>query len=224
VERVEHPGLGLPVYLQADNRLGENALVILRVGFEDLDELARIIPPHLHYRVEHEVDRVPLAVYPHPGRVHEERHVVCDDLYHGVGGLPPVLIELRVVHPDFGLAGRPLFRERPVTHGRPVHVDWGTVRQVLGGDPGVVLPHELLDLRHLILCQLLTNASNDPIKKLVLDQHRYAPPWFPYPTMVPNVAARRVHFGKLSCPRQTERRRRGTLELGSKPRTDLEAA
>ena len=80
MERLQYPGLGLPVYLQVYDRLVENALVILRIGFEDLDEHACIIPPHLHYGVEHEVDRVPFAVYRHPGRVHEERHVVRDDL------------------------------------------------------------------------------------------------------------------------------------------------
>jgi hypothetical protein len=126
--------------------------------------------------MEHDVDRVTLAVDRHPRRIHEERHVVVDDLDHGVSRLPAVLVEERVVNPDLGRPGRPLPGEAPVGYGRSVDVDWRAVGQVLQGDPGVVLAHEFLDLRCLILGQLLPNAINDLVEKLILNQHRYAPP------------------------------------------------
>ncbi len=174
-EPVQDLGLGLAVYLHVDHRLGDGVLVV-GVRGQDLQEPALFVAPHLYHGVDHEVDRVALAVYLHPGGVHEEGHVVVDDLDDGVGGLPAVLLELRVVDPDLPLAGLPLAREVPVGHRRPVHVDGGAVLQVLGVDPAVVLARELLCLRRLILWQLLPDPVYDPVEKLVLNQHRHTPP------------------------------------------------
>src|SRR5436190_16645678 len=61
-----------------------------------------------------------------------------------------------------------------------VDVELAAVDQVLGRDPAVVLAHELLDLRRLVVPQLLAHARADVLDERRLDllglqRHRFPP-------------------------------------------------
>ena len=169
----EHRWLRLAIHLDVDHRLRDGVFVV-SVGGEDLDQAALVVAAHLHEGVQDHVYGVALAVYLHPRRIHEEGHVVVDHLHHGVGRLPAVLLEDGVVDPDLRLPRLALTREVPVGDGGPVGVYGGAVFEVVRVHPAVVLAHELLDLRCLILRHLLPYARHDLVQKLVLYQHQHA--------------------------------------------------
>ena len=100
------------------------------------------IAPDLHHRVDDEVDPVAEPPEFHRHRVDDERHVVGDDLDQRVRRLPPVLLEVRVVDPHLRLAGGPLLGQVLMRYGGAVQVQWITVREILGGNPLVVLANE----------------------------------------------------------------------------------
>jgi hypothetical protein len=77
--------------------------------------------------------------------------------------LPPVDLELRVEDADLALAGCAVAAEVQVRERRAVEVDRGLARQVLRGDPAVVLADELLRLFRVRLGQVLMKPSTDAV-------------------------------------------------------------
>ena len=129
--------------LGVEDRLGDRVDRVA-VGLEHLGDVTVRLAPDPDHRVDHQMDRVALARELHRHRVDDERHVVGDDLDHGVRRLPAVLLEVRVVDAHLRLAGRALLGEVPVRDRRPVQVERVAIGQVLGGHPVVVLAHERL--------------------------------------------------------------------------------
>lgn len=70
--------------------------------------------------------------------VDQERHVVGDDLDHGVAARPAVLLDGRGVHPDVRLALGALLGQPVVRGGGAEHVDRVPALDVLGGGVQVV--------------------------------------------------------------------------------------
>ncbi len=88
------------------------------------------------------MQRVALPVHLHGHRVHQERHVVIDDLDDGVRARPAVLLGARVVHAQLRHAGSEHARERQVRHGGAVKILGRPVGEILGIDVVVVLRDE----------------------------------------------------------------------------------
>ena len=82
--------------------------------------------------------RVPASVQDHPYRVDQERHVVGDDLDDGMGRLPAVLLDLRVVDPDLRRARRAPPGEVEVCRRGAVEIAHLALREVVGRDARVV--------------------------------------------------------------------------------------
>ncbi len=135
--------VGLVGDLGVDHRLGEEPEG-RAAGLEHLRELAVAVAHDAHHRVDHQLDVAALPAQLHDHRVDDERHVVGDDLEHGVGRGPPVTISIGVVDPDLGLAPLAMARGPPMGHDGAAEVGLVAVGEVLGRDPVVVLTHELL--------------------------------------------------------------------------------
>ena len=80
-----------------------------------------------------------------------------------------MLLEVRVVHPHLGLAGRALLGQVPVRHRRPIQIQRVAVGQILGRDPLVVLPDESLTRLLLIRRQPLPYPFADRVDQLGLE-------------------------------------------------------
>ena len=156
-QRLELGRLGLLVHLDVEDRLGPGAL-LRGPGRQHRDDLALLVTPHPDHRVDEQVDAVGLTVELHAHRVHEERHVVAVHLDHRVRGLPPVLLEVRVVDAHLRRARLALAQEAPVRERGPVHVQRVALGQVLRRHPAVVLAHERLDQARLVLWDPLAHA------------------------------------------------------------------
>ena len=147
---------------------------------EDLDQLPVRVPPDPDHRMDHEVDRVPLAPELHRHRVDDERHVVADDLDHRVRGLPAVVLELGVVDVDLGLAGLAVLGQVPVRDRGAVEIERTPTDQVLPRDPVVVLAHEDLARRRLLIGEAFPDAGADGVDQLRFEirrlQHQLTPP------------------------------------------------
>lgn len=142
---LEVGAVGLAVGLDVDPGLDEGVVgarglgaVRVAVGSEDLDQLAGEVTADDDLRVDHDVDAAAL-----PGQlvrhgVHEERHVVGDDLDDRVAGRPAVLLDRGGVHAHVRGALRPVLGETVVRERRPEHVDRVPVEEVLRGGVQVV--------------------------------------------------------------------------------------
>ncbi len=142
---LEVGAVGLAVGLDVDPGLDEGVVgarglgaVRVAVGSEDLDQLAGEVTADDDLRVDHDVDSAAL-----PGQlvrhgVHEEGHVVGDDLDDRVAGRPAVLLDRGGVHPHVRGALRPVLGETVVRERRPEHVDRVPVEEVLRGGVQVV--------------------------------------------------------------------------------------
>ena len=100
-------------------------------------------------RVHEHVDAGLAAAELHAHRVHEERHVVGDDVDRRVRRLPAVLLERRVVDAHQRVARVALAPEGPVRQRGAVEVDRLAAAQVLGRRAAVVRADERLGLRDL---------------------------------------------------------------------------
>ena len=96
-------GIGLPVNFDVHDRLGSAAFA----GFagQNFTQATFRVPLRLHDRLNHQMQSQSLAVDLHGHRVHQERHVVIDDLDDRVRGLPSVFLALRIVNAQLGSAG-----------------------------------------------------------------------------------------------------------------------
>ena len=100
------PGIGRRIAAAAD---GGQPAVGIAVGRED--------------RMDREVDADAVAVDLHGHAVDQERHVVVDDLDHGVGRLPAMLLQMRVVDAHLGGARWAGFGEAEMGDGGAVEVE-----------------------------------------------------------------------------------------------------
>jgi hypothetical protein len=80
-----------------------------------------------------------------------------------VGRLPALDLELRVEDPDLARAGRSLAAEVQVRQRGAVQVQAALARQVLRGDPAVVLADEFLRLRCVRFRQMLMKPGADAV-------------------------------------------------------------
>ena len=116
------------------------------------------VAAHGEHGVDDQVDAGAAPVQLDADRVDEERHVVGDDLDGRVGGLPAVLLEVRVVDAHLGHPGRPFAREVERAERQAVEVERVALRHVLRGDPPVELPGECLGELGVGTAELLAHA------------------------------------------------------------------
>ncbi|CAM5688711.1 hypothetical protein SMICM304S_03232 [Streptomyces microflavus] len=119
--------LGLPTALRGAGAAGEH-----------LDELAGDIAADGDLRVDHDMDAAPLPGQLVGDGVHEERHVVGDDLDDGVAAGPAVRLDGRGVHADVGGALRTVLGQPVVRGGGAVDIDRVPAAEVLGSRMQVV--------------------------------------------------------------------------------------
>ena len=164
-DRVEHPLLGLAIGLGVDDRLHDGALARVVEGEDRVD--ATVVPPaEAHHGVDDQVARVPAAVQHHPHRVDQERHVVGDDLDDGMGRLPAVLLDLRVVDPDLRGARRAPPGEVEVRRRGPVEIVRLALGEVLVRDPRVVPGDEGEDEIEVLAAHPLARERGDVVHQL----------------------------------------------------------
>ncbi len=137
-------GVGLADDLGVDERL-ERAVGGLGVVGEDLEETAALVSAHPDDRVDDQVHAAPQPVQLHAHRVHQEGHVVVDDLDDGVGRRPAVLLELRRVDADARLPARAARAEVQMCEGGAVEVADTPLEQVVGRDEVVVDAEECFE-------------------------------------------------------------------------------
>ena len=134
----------LPVDLQMHDRFGQGSILAC-AALENLDHAASAVTPKLHHRVNDEVRRETASIERHAHGIHQERHVVGGELDNRVGGLPAVLLQLRVVDTQLRCPRGARAQEVPVGKRRSVEVGDVAFRQILEGGARVVLTDELLD-------------------------------------------------------------------------------
>ena len=136
----------------------------------DLDvHVGLVADDGMHQHVDAELAAAEL----HAHRVHEERHVVGDDVDRRVRRLPAVLLERRVVDADARLAGLAVLAERPVRERGAVEVDRLAALQVRRGSAPVVLPDERFGFGDLLRGHPLANPFTDRFDERRLDVLRW---------------------------------------------------
>ncbi len=134
--------LGQPVDLDVHPRLAHGVRVRRRRAGRhrvEGDQLPVAVTLDVERRVQYQVGVAVLARQLHGERVDQERHVVGDDLDHGVPARrPAVLSHGRRVDADLGRAGLPFGGEVVVRRVGAIDVDVGSVVQLLGADVAVV--------------------------------------------------------------------------------------
>ncbi len=139
VDLLEVGAVGLAVDLDVDPGLDEGVVgargagaVGVAVRAEDLDQLAGDVTADDNLRVDHDVDAAALAGQLVRHGVHEEGHVVGDDLDDGVAGGPAVLLHRGGVHAYVRGALRPVLGQSVVGERGSEYIDRVPVREVLG--------------------------------------------------------------------------------------------
>ena len=100
--------------------------------------------------------------------VDQERHVVGDHLDHRVGRLPAVLLDLRVVDPDLGLAGLALLAEAEMGERGAVEVQRVALEQIDGRHRPVVVADEGLGPLRLAVGELVVQLIDHPLEQIRL--------------------------------------------------------
>jgi hypothetical protein len=176
--------LGLAVDLDVHDGL-ERLLPGPRAWREDLDELTVAVSAQAQHWVDHQVNAVALPTQLHRDRVDQERHVVADDLDHRVPRLPAVLLEVRVVEADLGLAVRALLGKAPLRERGAVEVERAAAGEVLRRHPAVVLAHKGFALCRLVGCEPLAHPLDDAV-----DQDRFD-------LIEPAIASQNIHDSEV---------------------------
>ena len=88
--------------------------------------------------------RQPQAVQGRGDRIHQERHVVIDDLDHRMAGVPAMLVILRIVDPDLGHARLAGAAELPEPQRGAVEVVFLLADHVVRRNVPVIEPDECL--------------------------------------------------------------------------------
>ena len=158
--RVEHLLLGLAIGLDADHRLDDGSLAGFVDGTDRND--AAVFPAmEPHHGVDHEMARVPAPVQDHAHRVDQEGHVVGDDLDDGMGRLPAVLLDPRVVDPDLRRARRTPPGEVEVRRRGAVEIARLAFGEVVGRDARVIPGDEGQDEVEVLAAHPLASERRD---------------------------------------------------------------
>jgi hypothetical protein len=107
------------------------------------DDGDEVLAHDAQHRVDEQLDRVALSDQPHRQRVHEERHVVTDDLDRAGGRLRAVPVAVEAAHPHLRLARAPAARLLPLTQDGAREPGRITITEILSGHPVQVLADEL---------------------------------------------------------------------------------
>ena len=100
--------------------------------------------------------------------VDEKWHIVVDDLDHGMGRLPAILFELRVVDAQLGLARRTVLTEAQLCQSGAVQIEWIALGQILGRHVTEISPDKPLGDRRLIATETITQLSRETVDDLGL--------------------------------------------------------
>ena len=122
--------LRLAVYLEL--REGLRGPLVARTGWRYIQQLAIGTATDFDNGMDGQMYGRAMTIERHGNRVHQEGHIVGDDLYDSVRGLPAVFFGLRVINMHFGFARRALPRELPMGQRGPAQVENILVGQVLG--------------------------------------------------------------------------------------------
>ena len=163
-ELLEALGLGLAIDFELHQRFGQ------RAGHpcarrEDLREATVRLPEHVDDRMDRKLDPVSAAGELHANRVHQERHVIRDDLDDRVRRLPAVLCEPGVIRPHAGGAGGAVTSEVPDSHRRAVEVTGAALGQIPRWHPVVELPDERLALVYQLGRNVVAQTAADGLNE-----------------------------------------------------------
>ncbi len=95
--------IALPVDLDVHERFERGFAAVAGGRIQHRLEHAVCVTAHRQHRMDREVDQEAQAVQRHAHRIDQERHVVGDHLDDGMGRLPAVLLDLRIVDPHLGV-------------------------------------------------------------------------------------------------------------------------
>ena len=157
-ERLEQGSVSLAVDLEVHERLGIAVVPQVR-------ELPVGVAAHSDDRVDDEVDAETVASELHAHGVHEEGHVVGDDLDDGVGGVVAVLVERRVVHPHAGLALVAFLAEPEMRPRGAVEVRGRPFLRVIGREVCVVQGDEASEQARRHHCHPLASVREHQSRK-----------------------------------------------------------
>ena len=96
----------------------------------DVNGLARSVAADSQHRMHQQVQGQVVTRQQHGQRVDQERHVVVDDLDDGMGGVPAMTFEIRVVQPHFGNTGLAHTAEIQMGHDGTVQVRCGSTLEI----------------------------------------------------------------------------------------------
>ena len=105
-------------------------------------------------------------------RIDEERHIVVDDLEHGVAGIPAMLLEARGVDPDLRLARLARGGKAPQRKGGAEQVLRGILGHVVGGGGGVVSADEALGQCRAVALEMARGERRDLVDHVGLESRR----------------------------------------------------
>ena len=163
-ELLEALRLGLAIDFELHQRFGQ------RAGHpcarrEDLREVTVRLPEHVDDRMDRQLDPVSAAGELHANRVHQERHVIGDDLDDRVRRLPAVLCEPGVIGPHAGGAGGAVTSEIPDSHRRAVEITDAALGQIARWHPVVELPDERLALVYQLARNVVAQTAADGLNE-----------------------------------------------------------
>ncbi len=133
LQHLESSGGGNPVDLQEHQRFLLHVLALGALGQHFLQR-ALLVAAHAEHAVLQGVDVVAAAVQLHAHRVHQEGDVRVQHFDGGVGGLPAVLLVVRVERADLGLGGIEAFQQAPRRQGAAHQVGQAPLGEFVEGD------------------------------------------------------------------------------------------
>ncbi len=140
-QRFEGLRIGHTIDLQMHERLAHDVFGRRR-RFEEFPSRIAAVGDD---RVDDEMQGEAVTVHFHRHGVHQEGHVVVDDLDHGMRRLPAMVRDARVEDPHLGAAGLATTGERELRKRRSVGVCRFQIDQIVGVHLPVILGHEALD-------------------------------------------------------------------------------
>ncbi|MNM98911.1 hypothetical protein D3C81_1114550 [compost metagenome] len=146
--------VGAAVDLQVHQRLMAHVLALGALG-QQLEQLALGVAAHIDHAGLQGMDAVATADQLHAHGVDQERLVRVQHLHGGVGGLPAVLLVVRVVHQDFRLAGVEAFQHAPGRQRAADQVGQPALGQFVEGNQAEELLGEQGDLWQPFLAHML---------------------------------------------------------------------
>ena len=136
---------------------------------DEIGEFALGVAHNVDDGMGNQVDGQPAFVERRRHRIDEERHIVVDDLDHGVPGLPAMLLQPRGVDPHLRLAGLAPGSKAPQRKGGAEQVLRGILGQVVGRDVGVVSADEALGQCRAVALELGRDERRDFLDHIGLE-------------------------------------------------------